>query len=121
MSYTLVHKNKTRLWFFIQTFLSLHPAKKKCCLDSSGLNLTQYGIFLFVNRAMHWPVSISQYLINLSYEHDKNFFPSLLISVWRTPLLCPSNVRSNRRLPYVSHNFIFESIEVVSNKCPLFG
>ena len=37
-------------------FLSEHPARNWFCLSASGLNLTQYGIRLFVNTEMHLPV-----------------------------------------------------------------
>lgn len=48
------------------TFLSLVPATKRCYLSGSGLNLTQYGIFLFVKRLIHAPVSVSQSFTYLS-------------------------------------------------------
>ena len=68
-----------------ETFLSLHPARNKCCLFSSGLNLRQYGIFLFVSLVTHWPVSVSHSLINLSYDPVMNCFPSREKSSVLTP------------------------------------
>ena len=43
-------------------FLSEVPATKKLCLSSSGWNFTQYGIFLFVKREIHSPVTVTHTL-----------------------------------------------------------
>jgi len=49
-----------------QTILfALVPATIRCCLSSSGLNLAQKAIFLFVNREIMSPVSTSHILIYL--------------------------------------------------------
>lgn len=57
-------------------FLSDMPARKMCCLSSSGWNLIQKGILPFPNRAMHSPVSVSQSFITLSYPQERNLRPS---------------------------------------------
>lgn len=62
---------RTKCALLTQTiFLSDVPATKRCCLSSSGWNLTQYGTFLLVNRALHWPANNQETIITqLHWKH----------------------------------------------------
>ena len=41
-------------------FLSDIPARKMCCLSSSGWNQTTYGVLLLLNHCRHWPPSVKK-------------------------------------------------------------
>ena len=78
-------------------FLSDIPARNSFGVSEAGLNRMTWGILPVLKRAVHWPVSVSQSFILLSYEALRNRLPVGSKSKSFTDLVCPLYVRRSSR------------------------